>query len=312
MGTQTYSGLSAQQKTFYDRVLIDRLLANLYFVEHGQKKPMPKNEGDTANFRRFERLEPSPTPLTEGVTPTGLDLDIISINATVEEYGRHITMSNKLDMVGIDPVITETTELLGEHAAETLDEVVRDIVAAGTNVFYVNSRTSRGTVESGDNIDGATMRRIRQIMVRNNVKPVPKAGAFIAFIHPDVSYDIMGDSAWVNANQYAGSTKLFNGEIGKMYGVRYIETTKAPIWEGEGASSIDVYGTIVVGRGAYGVPDVQGSGKPEIIVKPKGSAGTADPLNQRSSVGWWAMLTSVRLDELCILRVESAASVGAL
>jgi len=308
---QTYAGHATQQKTFYDRTLLERLLPSLVFMNWGQKRGIPKNEGDTINFRRFNRLGRATTPLQEGITPAGRQVDITPLTATVDQYGDFVTITDKLDLVGIDPFLTETIELLGEQAGETLDVVVRDVVAAGSNVYYVGGGPDRGDITDADILDGATMRRIRQVMARNNVKPA-SGKDYIAFIHPDVSYDIMGDSAWINANQYAGTQALFDGEIGRLYGVRYIETTLCPIWEEAGVGDEDVYGTIIIGSNAYGVPDIAGSAKPETIVKALGSAGTADPLDQRASAGWKAMLATVRLDELCILRVESAASVGAL
>ena len=306
-----YSGVNAvsqQAQTFYDRTLLERLKPKLVFLQYGQKKPIPKREGATGNWRRFTSLSPATTPLVEGVTPQGDRLVVEYVSATVQGYGNFVYLTDLIDMAGIDPVATETVELMGENAAETLDIVVRDVVARGTNVYRVNGRTTRATVAAGDIIDGATMRRARRIMARNNAKPVPGAGAYIGIVHPDVSYDIMGDPAWVNANQYAGSQKIFDGEIGKMHGVRYIESTLAPIFEGEGAGDIDVYGTILLAANGYGVPDIAGSSKPKTIVKSLGSGGTSDPLEQRSSIGWKAYLAAVRLDELCILRVESAVS----
>ena len=319
MAINSYGNLTNEQKTFYDRTLLERLIPKLVFMQHGQKRTIPKREGATVDYRRFNRLDPATTPLTEGVTPTGKALDIANVTATVQGYGDYVTLTDFIDMAGIDPVITETIEVLGEQAAESLDIVVRDEIAKGTNAYYV---TADGVGTARDDVagklTGGVMRRIRQIMARNNVKPVPgTGGAYLAFVHPDVSYDIMEDNAaWTNANQYAGSTKIFNGELGKMYGIRFIETTMAPIYEGEGAGDAgleaDVYASIVIGANAYGVPDIAGSSKPKTIVKPLGSAGTGDPLEQRSSVGWKAYLAAVRLDELCILRVETIASVGAL
>lgn len=312
MAINKYSNQTTQQKTFYDRTLLERLLPELLFMKYGQKKTIPKNEGDTVDFRRFQRLEPATTPLVEGVTPTGKRMDIINITAVVAGYGDYVEYSDFIDMVGIDPFVTQTLEVQGEQAAETLDEIVRDVVAAGTNVYRVNARATRATVLATDYIDGPTMRRVRQVMARNNVKPVPGMRGYLGIVHPDVSHDIMADAAWTNANQYAGSEAIFEGEIGKMYGVKYVETTKAPIFAGEGDGGTDVYGTLVIGANAYGVPDISGSSRPETIVKALGSGGTSDPLDQRGTVGWKAYLATVRLDELCILRVESAASVGAL
>ena len=126
MALQTYSGLTAEQKTFYERVLLERLTPNLLYQKYGQAKPMPKNEGDTVCFRRFEGFDAALTPLTEGVAPSGQSLSIKTITATVEQYGDFVEISDKLDMAGIDPVLTEVAKMFGEQAGDTIDKVVRN------------------------------------------------------------------------------------------------------------------------------------------------------------------------------------------
>ena len=306
MAVQTYSSLTNQQKTFYDRTLLSRLTPNVVFLQHGQKRTIPKREGATVNFRRFNSLPVITEPLTEGVPPAGSSLNITPITATVAGYGDYVLLSDLLDMAGIDPVATETLEAQGEQAAVSLDTIVRNVVAAGTNVLYAYG-TARNQIRAEDVLTSLLCRKARKILARNNVKSYAK-NEYIGFIHPDASYDLMGDSGWVNASQYAGSTQIFNGELGKLYGIRFIETTLAPIWPGAGLNGCDVYGTLIIGKDAYGIPDIAGSSKPESIVKPLGSAGTADPLNQQSSCGWKAYLTAVRLQELAILRIEHAVS----
>ena len=148
--TQTIAILTQENKTFYDRALLNRLLPNLVFTKYGQKKSAPKHEGDTINFRRFNSLSAATTALTEGVTPAGNSLSVTAITCTVAQYGDFIQISDKIDMVGIDPVLTETVELLGEQAALTVDTIVRDIVTAGTTVQYAAGRDYRVTVANKD------------------------------------------------------------------------------------------------------------------------------------------------------------------
>jgi len=309
MAINTLATLTAQQRIFYDRTLLSRLLPNLVFMKHGQRRAIPRREGMTTNFRRFNRIPPALTPLVEGVTPTGRAISITSLSATVQGFGDFVTLTDVLDMAAIDPVATEVIEMQGEQAAETLDIVIRDVIAAGTNVFRVGGHLSRNLITAGNTYSAATGRRVRQIMARNNVKPIGKK--YIAFIHPDAAHDVTADPAWISAKQFADPQALIYGEIGELNGVRYIETTLAPIFVGAGAAGIDVHGTIIIGRDAYGVPDIAGSSRPQAIVKSLGSAGAADPLNQRSTCGWKAYMAAIRLDELCILRVEHSASVGA-
>lgn len=306
----SYAKLPSQQKIFYDRNLLERLLPLLVFNEHGQKykRPIPKNEGATINFRRFNSLPIPSQSLVEGITPAGTNLSISQIIATVKQEGDFVLLTDWIDMVGLDPVVTETTDLIAEQAALTLETRVRDIVFNGTNVWYVGGGPARDNVGAGNVITGTECRRIRQIMARNNVKPA-KGKEYVGFVHPDGAYDMKGSAEWLAAHLYGKPESLFNGEIGMLHNVRWVETTMCPIWEGEGQGGADVYGAMVFGADAYGTVDIAGSAKPEIIVKQKGDAGTADPLEQRSSVGWKAAMTAVRLQELAMIRIEHGSSL---
>jgi N4-gp56 family major capsid protein len=308
MAVQTYALLTPEQKTFYDRSLLERLLPELRFAQFGQKKPMPKREGDNVNFRRFNSLSAATTPLTEGVTPAGNALSISTVAATVAQYGDYITLSDKIDMVGIDPVLTETSQLLGEQAGLTIDTIVRNIVTVGTNVQYAAGRASRATVVAGDNLTGVEVRKAVRTLRRQNVKPL-EGDKYIGLISADSEYDLMGDVDWKDVSKYSNSKAIFNGEIGELFGVRFIRCGNAPTVSNGAATPITLQQTMILGRDAYGVVDVNGSAKPEMIVKPHGSAGSADPLNQVASSGWKALFTAVRLQELAMVRIEHASTV---
>lgn len=308
MATQTINALTGQNKTFYERTLLERLLPDLVYQKYGQKKPMPQKEGDTINFRRFNSLAPNVTALTEGVTPPGNSLAMTTITATVAQYGDFIEISDKIELVGIDPILTETSELLGEQAALTIDTVVRDIVTTGTNVQYAGGVASRATVAAANKISSSEVLKARRTLKKMNAKPVD-GKYFIAIIGPDTEFDILNDPLFVDVSKYSAATQIFDGEIGKIYGVRFITTSNSKKYAGAGASGIDVHGTMIIGANAYGVVDVNGKSKPEMIVKPHGSGGTTDPLNQRATSGWKALFTTVRLQELAMVRIEHAVSL---
>ena len=79
------------------------------------------------------------------------------------------------------------------------------------------------------------------------------------------------------------------------------------IYPGEGGKDgLAVYGCLFVGKGAYGVVDL--SEGTEVIVKPRGSSGTADPLDQRSSVGWKGIHAAAILYDEYMVRVECGSS----
>ncbi|MET3699518.1 N4-gp56 family major capsid protein [Bacillus oleivorans] len=319
--TTGVNALTAEQAEFYQRTMLERLLPELFFMKYGEKKNIPKHAGATTSFRRLNSLAVSTTAITEGVTPDGVNLDITKINATVSEYGNWTKISEFINMVGLDPLLTEASELMGENAGESMDIIVRDIIAAGTNVLYANGKASRGTINTTDKISALDILKARRTLKRNKVKPISLPGGgkgYLAFIHTDVATDLMQTTEWKDQNTYVDTKNREDGVLGKMYGIYFLEADNAPKWAsagadidgaGAGTALADVYGTIIIGKGAYGVPDVEGSSKPEIIVHKAGSAGTADPLNQFNTVAWKSAFTSVRLNELCILRYESGATV---
>ena len=306
--TTLLPGLSAEMKTFYDMTLIDEAQSNLVHDQFGQKRPIPKNGGKTIEFRKFAPLAKALTPITEGVTPDGKSLEVSTITAEVAQYGDYITQSDVLELTSLDNTILEATKLLGRQAGVTLDTVVRDILHAGTNVTYcpkVAADGSETAVTSRTGLDATcqlTVKVVQKVVAKLRAQNAPTInGKYVAIIHPYVAYDLMRDPEWIDAHKYANPTNLYEGEIGEVAGVRFVQTTEAKIYEG------GVFGTLFLGEGAYGVTEITGGGL-QTIVKQKGSAGTADPLDQRSSVGWKAIKTAERLIENYMVRVESKSA----
>ena len=300
--------LSAEMKTFYDMTLIDEATANLVHDQFGQKRPIPANGGKSIEFRKFVSLAKATTPLTEGVTPPGKSLKVTAETAEVNQYGDFITQSDVLELTSLDNTILEATKLLGRQAGLTLDTVVRDILHAGTNVTYcpkVGADGAETAVTSRDALDNTcqlTVKVIQQVVAKLRGQNAPTIGGkYVAIIHPYVAYDLMRDPEWIDAHKYATPTNLYEGEIGEIASVRFVQTTEAKIYTG------GVFGTLFLGEGAYGVTEITGGGL-QTIVKQKGSAGTADPLDQRSSVGWKAIKTAKILIPNYLVRVESKSA----
>ena len=304
--TQTYGNLTAEQKTFYDRTLLSRLLPNLTFLKYGQKRPMPKNEGDTINFRRFNSLDVPAASLTEGVTPDGDNLSITAATATVAQEGNWVRLSDKISMVGIDPVLTESAALMGENAAKTLETRCADVIFKGTSQQFAGGAASAAAIAAGKVVNSEEIKKAVRTLRNNNAEPL-EGGYYIGFCDPSVAYDLQNDSLWQDISKYNGAENIMKGEIGRIHGVRFILTTMCPT-DATTATAGTLHKTLIVGKDAYGVVDVNGSSKPEIIIKPTGSAGTEDPLNQRASVGWKAMAVTVRLQELAMVCIQSMAS----
>ncbi|MDL2215732.1 N4-gp56 family major capsid protein [Ruminococcaceae bacterium OttesenSCG-928-N02] len=300
----TYTNLSAEQKTFYERALLGRLVPSLVYCKYGQKKSAPKHEGDKVSFRRFNAISPKTTPLSEGVTPQSSALDITKVDATVAQYGDFVRITDKLDMLGIDPVLTETAQVLGESAALTLDTIARDVVNAGTNVQYAGAKSGRSALGAADKLTAEEVRKAVRTLRRNHAKPAD-GKYYIGIIDADAAFDLMSDPLWQDVSKYSGGTALMDGELGKLHGVRFVENGNPATFNG---TSITVHSTLILGKDAFGTVDIEGVGSVQNIVKPLGSAGTDDPLNQRASSGWKALFTAVRLQELAMLRIEHSVS----
>lgn len=391
-GTQvtTQSSLSPQMKTFYDKNLLDNAKPNLVHHQFGQKRPIPKRNGKTIEFRKFQTLPKALTPLTEGVTPSKGTLTVTNITATVSQYGYYVELSDVLEMTAIDNVIVETTELIGNQGGLTMDTVVRNEINSGTSVVYapkINPSTgaetivwSRGALDTTCMLTGKLVAKIAAMLKADNVPKID--GDYVCILHPYSHYEMTRDPEWLEAHKYTDAESIYEGEIGKLHGVRFVESSEAQIFAGAdlasdsrtltvnlaagysgaitsiafdggtvaanalvgrkiningvvatitantasaltfastnfgsiadnaviypgegGAEGAAVFSCLFLGKDAYGVVDVEG-GNMQVIVKPKGSGGTTDPLDQRSTIGWKAMEVAKILHPERIIRLE--------
>ena len=310
----TGNDLSPEMKTFYDKNLIR--LAEPYLVHDrfGQEKPIPRGNGKTIEFRKFSKLPKALTPLTEGVTPDGQALNVSAITATVNQYGGFVKITDMLQLTAIDPIITEATELIGQQAGRTLDTITREVLAGGTNVAYTDGKTSRAGLAATSVL---TVKDIQKAVAALKAQDAPMldGGYYAAIIHPNVAYDLMRDTEWIDWQKHTSPEHMYNGEIGRIANVVFFESTEAKVFPagtyGTGASAytttIPVYATLIIGKNAYGKTAIQGGGL-ETIIKSKEQAG--GPLNQYSTVGWKATKTAERLVEEYMIRIESACSLG--
>ena len=311
-------GLSVENKTFYDRALIEEASPELIHGQFGQKRPIPKNGGKRIEFRKYASLPKALTPLTEGVTPEGKKLSASSIEAEVSQYGDYVSLSDILDLTAIDNNVLEATKAIGRQAGLTLDTITRNVLQSGTNVFYcpkvgAGGATTAVTSRSGlDKTCVLTVDVVKKVATMLKAANAPKiAGDYVCIVHPYVAYDIMSDPHWEEAHKYATPENIYQGEIGKIAGVRFVETSEAAVYTGDGCpAGLAVFGCLFLADGAYGVTEVTGGGL-QTIIKQRGSGGTSDPLDQRSTVGWKAMQTAEILMEPYMVRVECCSAFSA-
>ena len=317
--TTATTGMKPEIKTYYERRLIELAEPKLVHDQFGDSYPIPSNNGKTIEFRKYDSLPKATTALTEGVTPEGQAMTVTTITAEVKQYGGWVPVTDVLQMAALDNNIVQATKLLASQAGRTLDTIVRDVLVGGTNVIYApkitagTGATTEVTQRAGlDATSVLTPDLIFQAATVLGAMNTDTIGdSYVAIVHPYVASDLMRNEEWIDVHKYADPEAIFNGEIGKLGNVRFVQSSEAKIWKdstcpSDGASgNLAVFATMVLGAHAYASTELEGGGL-EHIVKQLGYGD--DPLNQRASVGWKAIKTAERLVEQYMVRIESTSA----
>ena len=402
MNTTTSTNASTYfHKTFYDRKLLDTAKTRFVHANFGQKRSIPRNNGKRVEFRKYNLFTPDANALTlvEGVTPTGQNLSQSKVEVEVKQYGAYVEMSDLLEMTAYDPVIADSAELLGEQLGTVIEWVTRDAMNETTNVQYAGGAASRVALTTSNKLTVAEVRKAVRTLKKNKARPFFSAldGScrkphFICICSPDATYDLQSDALWQDVSKYSNAEQIYSGEIGRLFGVVFVEATEAKIYSQSVMNAVnantstsstfvlkntptpkevaylstggnklmvggteytlspnnpytpstrtvkltaavsltadtvvysrdagapdatthvapDVHATLIFGADAYGVVDVAGSGAMETIIKPCGSAGTTDPLDQRATVGAKVAAYAAKvLNPLWIVKIEHCVS----
>lgn len=323
--------LSTMANVYVVAKMLIRALPYLVFEKFGQAYPLPTKSTKTAKFRRFESLDATPTELTEGVTPTAQTFTVTDIEATVHQYGNLVTMTDVLLDTNDSPVMEQVTQIVGEQAAETVENMRIGVLLGGTNVEYSNG-TSR--VEVNTPISLPLQRRItrklknqKARMITDSIKSTPRfytesvAPCFVAVCHPDCEADIRSMPHFIDVKDY-GNAGPWENEIGAVEGVRYLFTTLMKSWPDTGGNKTnaagdtmvstsgtkaDVYPILFLAKDAYGLVPLKGAESlTPVIINP--SHTESDPLAQRAHVAWKTMQTCVILNQAWMVRAEVAVT----
>ena len=387
MNTTGSNGSAPLFQQALNRHIVNRSKPKLVHHQFGQLTKIPKGKTKTITWDKMNPLPKAKTPLTEGVTPKGTAINISRITATPQQYGAYISTTDEFDFYKNDPSpeILRINEILGDNAGETQDSLTADILSAGTNVQYAGGKNSRAELTADCVMTVEEIRKAVRSLKNNKANPIDQD--FVAIVDPDIAFDLMSDSAWENVKTYSDPKDMYSGEIGRLYGVRFVETTEAKVFRGEDlgenkselivlktdgtkiyiadtlteeeasalssrkisvngftytissakagengeaylvcsenvsksvangmrvypgegtASGLPVHSTLVIGKDAYGVTDPKSN--LETIIKALGSAGSADPLNQRGTMGWKCHHLAKILVEEYMVRIESVAT----
>ena len=277
------AGLTPGMQTYYNRELLRTFEPELVHLQFGDEHMMPANNGLVMNMRKLIPLETNTAQLEEGSPGEGVMLAETEVTVELRQYGEYARCTDKLDLAHLDLNIMRKTKLFGDAGARSIDAGVRDELATCTNVLFAGGKTERASLTAEDKLTSVELRKAVRALKKKHAQRF--GGYYIAICGPDVIYSLQEDEAFVKVSVYQDKENIYSGEVGRLFGCRIVESTEAKIFEGAGADGADVASVIVLGQYAYGYTSWKGA-QPRIIVKPAGSAGVADPLDQVSSIGW--------------------------
>lgn len=330
MSVTSYGDISQRTAAWAAVDMLSHAEPIIVLGRYGQMKPMPKNKAEQVKFRRPIPFTVSTTPLVEGVTPASQKMRYEDVSATLNQYGGLTEITDRINDLAEDPVLSDSTELLGENAAETIELVTYGVLKAGTNVFYgAAADSARSDVNDPISIDrqravvkflnrqrGKTIKKMMKAGPNYGTEPV--APAFLAFASTDCESDIRDLPGFVPSEKYAGMDVL-PYEVGKCESVRYILSPLLEPFEGEGsatlngmtaadATNVDVYPIIFIAQEAYGLIPLKGKEAIKPMVMNPDTVSKSDPLAQRGFVSWKTWFACVRLNEAWMARVEVGAT----
>ena len=304
----------------YDRMAYFALRSELLFDQaadvQASNQTMP---GSSVIFTIFSELAVASTPLTETSDVDAVAMADSNVTVTLTEYGNTINTTAKLRGTSFLDVDAAAANLIGYNAGNSIDTVVREVLAGGSNVVYggggSSDETSRTAIEAEDIIEANDIRKVTAALRGANVSPW--SGYYIGFIHPDVSYDLRretGNASWNAPHVNMDTANIYMGEIGTFESVRFIETPRTKVRanasNGAGAAgNIDVYDTYIMGRQALAkaYSFVDGNGPvPSVRRGP-----VVDSLMRFNPIGWYWLGGYGLFRQASLRRIESASSIGA-
>ena len=303
-------------QTAYDRLAYFAYRPELYYDRCVEVKPTRQSmPGSTVVFTIQNDLPIASTALNESTDVTPVAMSDSQVSIALGEYGNATVTTAKLRgeaFVEIDPIVAN---VVGYNAGVSIDEIAKVPFQTGTNVDYAQGKTTttptaRNQIAPTDTFTAANVRLEKARLRRANVPTF--GGAYVAYMHPDVAYDLMGETgsaSWTDPHTYSQPDEIWQGEIGMFQGVRFIETPRAP-WFGNAGSSpttTSVYGTVFLGRQAVAKAHsiVDGNGEnPHVVPGP-----VTDYLRRFLPLGWYHLVGYSIFRQSALRRVESASSI---
>ena len=293
---------------YYDKLFMERAEANMVHDQFAQRRPLPRNEGNVARFTRYSALATQTTPINEITLPAECDVTAVNVTAQVQPYGCYVRASEVFELTSIDERLQEHVELFASQAGRSMDEIIRAALYSGATTQRVNDRANDAAILTTDTLNSDEVRQAIRTLKGNFAMPVTEDGMYGALVSHITAYNLLNDAAWQAANQYVTPELMKKGELGRLFGCRFVETNNPRINAGGGAGGGNVYSNFFLGKEAYGVVELDG-GEKMVFVKHPGAGDTSNPINQYSTVGWRVIFAAVALNSSFMVDVRAGSDV---
>jgi N4-gp56 family major capsid protein len=303
MASETTSTLSNEMQTYYSSVFLERAKHLLVHREGLQKQTHGKGKGKVMRMNRYTPLSSATTPLTEGTNPSEVSIASTTVDVTVKEYGTTVKVAKLLNLTSIDVDGKEKVELVGQNMGETIDELCRDAIYSGATAQLAGGVSAVTDLATSNTLSATEVRKAVRTLKANKALRYAD-GYFVGKIGSYTSYDLMGDSAWTNVNVYQKDGKnIYNGEVGMLHGVRFIETTN----QKTETSTATVYSNFIHGQKAIGEYELEGD-MPKLYMKVPTASDTSNPADRYSTISWAGAYASKVLVSTWVLNVKVGAT----
>lgn len=311
MAYTTTSTLDDQVSTAFDQVAHFALRSQpLFEMVADVRSTAQSHNGSGVQFTFYADMAQATSALTEGTDVTAVALTDSAVTVTLAEYGNAVITTAKVRGTSFLNVDADAANIVGYNMADSMDKIVSDVANAGSNVTHVG-QSSRGAITASDVYTAAEGRKA-VAQLRGRSAPGWENGNYMAIIHPDVSYDLRGDTAVTDVIAYQirqDGAPVRAGSIGTFNGIEYVENSRAGLVADGGSGTVDVYQTLICGRQGLAKAFSRAAGfgpEPSIVVGP-----VTDTLRRFNPIGWYHLVGYGRFREECLQRVESASSIGA-
>ena len=289
---------------YYEKSFLARAEYELIFEQGAQTRKQPSNGGKTVNFTRYTPLAKTTTALAEGVNPAPVLISAATVSATLAEYGNSVKISRFLTLTGIDANNKEKIELVAQNMGETLDELARNELFVGATTFFANGKASLSALAPTDVLTVKDLQKVVRNLKKNKAKRYQGVAPWLGKVGPDTSFDLQQDSTWINADIYGNdANKLYKGELGKIAGVRLIESANQKFE----SSTTTVYSNFIHGDQAFGVSELEGDTR-QLYIIPHTKIDSGNPAGRFSLVSWAANYVAKTLNSAWLFNIKTGAS----